>query len=102
MNEKANHKRMMDKVRSGYSNSKMIKVVYLGLRYGGFKYGTVLEAEARHASKSGLPYPFPKWSHYDYRITDVDGDYYTVSENGKEFVRDWYPVSEDLKVGDKL
>ncbi|GGC74792.1 hypothetical protein [Enterococcus wangshanyuanii] len=102
MSEKKNQKRMMDKVRSGYANPSSIKVVYLGLRYGGFYYGTVIEAKACHAVKGNLPYPYPKYMHCDYKIIDEDGDTYGVSGNGIDFVKDWYPVSDDIEVGTQL
>jgi hypothetical protein len=102
MSEKSNQKRMMDKVRGGYANPSSIKVVYLGLRYGGFYYGTVIEAKARYSGRSGLPYPYPKYMHCHYQIIDEDGDIYRVSENGIDFVKDWYPVSDDIEVGTKL
>ena len=88
-------KKLQDKLRSSTIGSETIDVIYMG-RFGGFHYGKVIQAKARHVTGTGKPYPYPKWKHCDYRITDEDGDAYPISDNGTEFKKGFYPVGNKI------
>lgn len=66
---------------------------------GGFHYGKVIEAEARHVKSSGQPHPHPKYKHCDYKIIDEDGDTFSVSNNGITFFKGFYPVPSYFELG---
>ncbi|PID15573.1 hypothetical protein CSV63_07265 [Sporosarcina sp. P34] len=90
-------KKLKDKLRSGSVGRSAIRVIYLG-RKGGWHYGKVIEAIPRHVQKSGLPYPFPKWRHCDYRIVDEDGDPFPISEHGTILHDGFYFVPDDFEI----
>lgn len=74
------NKSEMDKLRSSVLyKGEILKVRYIGNAIN-FPKNTILEAKPRYAKKSGLPYPQPKWISICYRITDLDGDYFTIAE----------------------
>lgn len=85
------------KLRSGTVGRSVLRVIYLG-KMGGWHYGKIIEAIPRHVQKSGLPHPFPKWRHCDYRIEDEDGDPFTVSEHGTKLYKGFYFVPDDFEM----
>jgi len=95
-------KQVQDLVRSQFINSESIKVVYLG-RIANFKHGIVQEAVARYATKSTeFDYPYPQYLHCEFNIIDSDGDSFTVSRDGIEFKKDFYPLPDNFEVGADL
>jgi len=93
--------KMYVKVRSSTIGQDKIKVVYLG-NLGGFHFGKVIEAKARHVTSSGKKFPYPKRKHCDYRIDDEDGDSFPVSDDGINFYKGFYPVPDDFDLGDLI
>lgn len=89
------------KVRSTTIGPKKIKVIYLG-NSGGFHFGEVVEAKARHVSSTGKKHPYPKYRHCDYRIVDEDGDVFPVSTDGISFYKGFYPVPENFELIDPI
>lgn len=89
-------KQMCDKLRSSTVGEKKIKVIYFG-ESGGFNFGNVIEAKARHVAPTGEKYPYPKWKHCKYQIKDEGGDTFTVSDDGVSFHKGFYPVTDDFK-----
>ena len=95
-------KKVLDKIRSGVAGPTTLKVMYVGKRYGGFHYGKVIEATARHAKRSNSDYPFPKYCTNGWQIDDEDGDSYTISNDGETFERDWVVVPDHYEMGTVL
>lgn len=60
------------------------KVHCLEKRYGNFEYGKVYEAESRMVKGLGK-YKQPA----EFRITDEDGDYYTIAETVVTLQKNW-------------
>lgn len=95
-------KQVQDLIRSQFINRESIRVVYLG-RISNFKYGIVQEAVARYATKSTeFDYPYPQYLHCEFNIVDSDGDSFTVSRDGIEFKKDFYPLPDNFEVGADL
>lgn len=70
----------MDKLRARVLyKDEVLKVRYIGTA-NNFSKGKILKASPRGITKSGLPYPQPKWIACDYAVEDLDGDYFTISK----------------------
>lgn len=91
--------KLKTKIRSQIYGNHTIKVIYLG-RLSGNHFGKVIEVEARHASRTSFPFPYPKHTWCDYRIDDEAGDVKTISEDGITFDKGWFPVPDDFELGD--
>lgn len=78
-------------VRSQMLNAEVIRVIYLGKKQG-WHYGKIIDAKARFVKGTGKPFPFPKKMYSQYQIIDEDYDLYTVSADGINFEKDWYPI----------
>lgn len=88
-------KKEMAKLRSSVLHKDEILYVTYSGPYGNFPKGVKIEAKGRMATRSGLPYPQPKWEACDYYIRDTDGDSYPIArerfgklEPGFEWVRE--------------
>jgi len=74
------NKSEMDKLRSSVIlSNEVLKVRYIG-DASNFASNTVLEAIPRFVTKSGLPYPQPKWKPSEYYVVDLDGEPFKVAE----------------------
>lgn len=69
-----------DKLRSSvlYKN-ETLKVRYVGEACN-FSKGKIIDAIPRFVTKSGLPYPKPKWVPSCYFVTDLDGELFEVAQ----------------------
>ncbi|MEG0380715.1 MAG: hypothetical protein RR603_03335 [Kurthia sp.] len=95
-------RKVLDKFRSSVAGPKTLKVMYVGIRYGGFHYGKVIEAKPSHGRRSNGNYPFPKYQREGWKIADEDGDPYTISRDGETFERDWVVVPDEYEIGTVL